>query len=179
MKNLEKINLKSRPIFLKDHTTFKIGGLCAHFYEPATWEELHPLWHVIQEEQIPYFILGAGSNILACDGEIKKVIISLSQWKSIRCEGALLSAGAGALTNDIAKKAQEEELSGFEFIYGLPATLGGALYMNARCFGGEISQSLREVRLLNEKGELEIYKGGNPADFAYKVSPFQKKIVLL
>lgn len=178
MQILEKINLKPKTIYLSDYTTFKVGGLCHYFYEPLSIKDLKELWGCILENDLDYFILGAGSNILASDGEIKKVIISLNQFKSIEVENTVIKAQSGVLINDLNQRSLEEGLSGFEFMNGLPATLGGAIFMNARCFGGEINQNLQEVEILNEKGEKEVYKK-DENDFSYKVSPFQKRKIII
>lgn len=178
MQILEKINLKPKTIYLKDYTTFKIGGVCHYYYEPTSIKELKELWDCVIKNKLDYFIIGAGSNILASDEEIKKIIISLSHFKEIEVENTLIKAQAGTMINDLNQRAFEESLSGFEFMNGLPATLGGALFMNARCFGGEISESLQRVEFLNEKGNLETYIK-NPKDFSYKISPFQKRKILI
>lgn len=178
MQILEKINLKPKTIYLKDYTTFKIGGLCRYFYEPTSTKELKELWDCIIKNKLDYFIIGAGSNILASDEEIQKIIISLSCFNEIEVENTLVRAQAGAMINDLNQKALEEGLSGFEFMNGLPATLGGALFMNARCFGGEINEALQSVDFLNEKGELETYIKDSK-DFSYKISPFQKRKILI
>lgn len=173
MKILENIKLKPHSVYLKSYTTFQIGGLCRYFYEPDSLESLLELWQIIHKESLPYFILGAGSNILAKDSEIKKIIISLSNFQNISFKKNILKAQAGSLINNICQVCLEKELSGMEFFYGLPASLGGALFMNARCFGDEISENLQKVKILNSKGNLEVYHY-KKEDFNYKISPFQK-----
>lgn len=137
------------------HTTFRIGGPARWFAVPGSEEELAGLIRLAQEKEIPWKILGNGSNLLVSDQGFSGLVISLEEnWNQIsRVEDGVLRAGGGALLSRIAAAALKESLTGMEFAAGIPGTLGGAVVMNAGAYGGEMKDILRRVRVMDARGE--------------------------
>ena len=139
------------------HTTFRIGGPAKLFLTPGSKEEIKEILKVCKEEEIPYFILGNGSNLLVSDKGYDGVVIQLYRtFGKVEVKGTTICAQAGALLSGIASAAREASLTGFEFAGGIPGTLGGAVVMNAGAYGGEMKDVLREVTVLTPDGEFLI-----------------------
>lgn len=148
----EKVRI-SEP--MNRHTTFRIGGPADYFLLPSTAEEVKKILEICKEKELPYFILGNGSNLLVSDEGYCGVIIQLYRnYGGITVEGTNIRAGAGALLSQIASAAKNASLTGFEFAGGIPGTLGGAVVMNAGAYGGEMKDVLKEVTVMTEQGEI-------------------------
>ncbi len=173
----KKINIKG-PVReqepLNSHTTFQTGGPADIYMEPEDTEELIRIVRALKELEIPCFILGGGANILVSDKGVRGVVISTSRLNRIGLTGEVLTLESGLDISLAALKAGRWGLAGLEFIYGMPGSVGGALWMNARCYGGEISRSLIWTEILNEKLERERIPF-RESDWDYKVSPFQNR----
>lgn len=140
---------------MKSHTTFRIGGPAEVFIMPKSVKQVQMTVKICQEEQIPYFILGNGSNLLVSDRGYRGVIIQMDRnMGEIQVEGTEIQAAAGALLSSIAVAARRESLTGFEFAGGIPGTLGGAVVMNAGAYGGEIKDVLKEVTVMDGDGKI-------------------------
>ena len=140
---------------MKSHTTFRIGGPAEVFIMPKSIKQVQMAVKICQEEQIPYFILGNGSNLLVSDRGYRGVIIKMDRnMGEIQVEGTEIQAAAGALLSSIAVAARRESLTGFEFAGGIPGTLGGAVVMNAGAYGGEIKDVLKEVTVMDGDGKI-------------------------
>ena len=140
---------------MKSHTTFRIGGPAEVFIMPKSIKQVQMAVEICQEEQIPYFILGNGSNLLVSDRGYRGVIIQMDRnMGEIQVEGTEIQAAAGALLSSIAVAARRESLTGFEFAGGIPGTLGGAVVMNAGAYGGEIKDVLKEVTVMDGDGKI-------------------------
>lgn len=136
---------------LKEHTSFKIGGPARLFVQPQNTEELILVLRLAKEGKIPYFVLGKGTNVLFEDEGFNGLIVELSLCNaSIEIAGTIVTAGAGAQLDDVCKRARDGALGGLEFAYGIPGSVGGAVYMNAGAYGGEMKQTLQEVSFLDE-----------------------------
>ena len=122
------------------HTTFKIGGNADLWVTIKSLEELKLILSVTKEFDTPCFVCGKGSNLLVSDKGIDGVVISLQGLDEIKIDGNALVCGAGASLRAVCLAAQKASLSGLEFAFGIPGTIGGALYMNAGAYGGEMSQ---------------------------------------
>lgn len=143
------------------HTTFRIGGPADYFAEPDTAEALAGLVTFCREKQVPYMVVGNGSNLLVGDRGYRGMIISLGKnWSEIRTEGTHIYAGAGAMLSAVARRAQQEALTGLEFAAGIPGTVGGAVFMNAGAYGSDMSAVLTEVTVLTADGTVKTV----PAD---------------
>ena len=160
---------------MKRHTTFRIGGPADYFLLPSSEEELSGILKICKNEELPYFILGNGSNLLVGDKGYRGVVIQIfKEMNEITCEGNVICAQAGALLSQVAAKALEQSLTGFEFAAGIPGTLGGACVMNAGAYGGEMKDVLKEVTVLTDEGEfLTIPK--EELELGYRTSVIAKK----
>ena len=112
---------------------------------------------ICKNEELPYFILGNGSNLLVSDEGYRGVIIQLYRnYGDITVKGNEIHATAGALLSQIAAAAKNASLTGFEFAGGIPGTLGGAVVMNAGAYGGEMKDVLKEVTVMTAAGEILV-----------------------
>lgn len=137
-------------------TTFRTGGAADWLVEPDTEERLAEVIRLCREHQVPWYILGNGSNLLVGDKGFHGVMIVLGKnWNQVQVTGQTIRAGAGALLYTAAKQALEASLTGLEFASGIPGTVGGAVVMNAGAYGGEICQVLKKVRVLTKDGLVE------------------------
>ncbi len=157
------------------HTSLKIGGEAAAYFEPVSAEELKSIVSACAEEGLRYFVLGKGSNVLFADGRLDLAVISTSGLSEIKTEGETITAGAGAALSKIASAALAASLTGFETLHGIPGSLGGAVYMNAGAYGGEIKDVCESVTVL-ENGEIREYAARDwDCDFSYRHSAFEEK----
>ena len=124
---------------LKDYTTFKIGGTAGVLVMPEDIESLIGLVKIIKENNIKYILLGGGSNVLISENYFDGVVIVTSGMNAVRRDGDNIYAECGAALNKTANFAKENSLTGLEFAYGIPGTAGGAVYMNAGAYGGQMS----------------------------------------
>ncbi len=140
---------------MSSHTTFRIGGPAEVFAMPENYEQIGAVLKLCDQEQLPYFVLGNGSNLLVSDSGYRGVIIQMDRNKEeIRLEGNEIHACAGALLSSIAVAARNASLTGFEFAGGIPGTLGGAVVMNAGAYGGELKDVLKEAVVMDREGKI-------------------------
>ena len=139
---------------MSGHTTFRIGGPADYFVMPSSAGEIKRIIALCLEQDVPYYIIGNGSNLLVADKGYRGVIIQIfKNMKDIQVEGENIRAQAGALLSKVAAAAYEAGLEGFEFASGIPGTLGGAVRMNAGAYGGEMKQVLKSAEVLTPEGE--------------------------
>lgn len=137
------------------HTTFRIGGPADYFVCPETVDEVQKVVRLCNEMDMPFYLLGNGSNLLVGDKGFRGVIVRLyKQMDKIEVSGTKIRAQAGALLVKVASEACRNGLTGLEFAGGIPGTLGGAVVMNAGAYGGEMKNVLKEVTVLTREGEL-------------------------
>lgn len=160
-----------------EHTSFKIGGPADIFVKPRSAEELCSIIKVVNRENVPCFALGKGSNLLVSDKGIEGVVISFSAMDKIEVKGNEITADAGASLMAVCIAAQKAGLSGLEFAYGIPASVGGALYMNAGAYGGEMSQAVKSAEYI-DCGELKTILKDDMA-LGYRKSIFKKGGMLI
>lgn len=154
---------------MKNHTTFRIGGNAEVFAQVAT-SEIADLIKLCKVNNVPYVILGNGSNVLVGDKGVKGVVISVgNRMSSIEIENDEVFAEAGALLSQVANMAATESLTGMEFAAGIPGSIGGAVLMNAGAYGGEIKDILVSVKLLTEEGEI-VERLAKDLDLSYRHS---------
>lgn len=140
---------------MSSHTTFRIGGPAEVFAMPENYEQIGAVLTLCDQEQLPYFVLGNGSNLLVSDSGYRGVIIQMDRnMEEIRLEGNEIHACAGALLSSIAVAARNASLTGFEFAGGIPGTLGGAVVMNAGAYGGELKDVLKEAVVMDREGKI-------------------------
>jgi UDP-N-acetylmuramate dehydrogenase len=176
---LKKINIKSRVLLdepMRRHTSFKIGGPADAYVRVRDEEELRRLFARVSEAGLPAFILGEGANILVSDRGIRGIVLDLGDLNACRLEpeAHTLIAGAGASMSAVCEQARDWGLSGLEFAYAMPGSVGGSIWMNARCYGSSVSDRLAYVDILDENADRRRYSAA-PEDFGYKRSPFQKR----
>ncbi|MBQ2726122.1 MAG: UDP-N-acetylmuramate dehydrogenase [Clostridia bacterium] len=131
------------------HTTFKIGGPAALFLTPDSTDSMTALCTMLKETGAKHFFLGNGSNVLFDDGGFDGAVISLAGLNSVSADGNMIRAEAGASVASVCKAAREASLTGLEFAFGIPGTVGGAVYMNAGAYGGETAFVLTESTYLD------------------------------
>ena len=159
---------------MKDHTTFRIGGPADCLILPASMEDVAFVFQCLKRHDIPFVILGNGSNVLVLDKGIRGVVIKFnSPISAIRKKKNTLTAGAGALLRDVSEFAAENNLSGMEFACGIPGSIGGAVFMNAGAYDGEMKNIVSAVRAISPKGEI-VQFAANELDFGYRHSIFQE-----
>lgn len=155
---------------MKNHTTFRIGGEAELYVIPETIEEVQCTVKAAKEHATPLFILGNGSNLLVGDQGIDGIVLQIyKNMNKITCKGNEITAQAGALLSSIAKEAQKQNLTGFEFAGGIPGTFGGAITMNAGAYGGEMIQVLKEATVLTKDGEILMLSAGD-LELGYRTS---------
>jgi len=149
----EKIEYsKNEPMRL--HTSFKIGGEADLFVNVGSVEQLRAVIVKANELKLPFFVIGKGSNLLVSDKGIEGVVISISSLDEITVKGNTLTAFSGASLASVCTVALENSLSGLEFAYGIPGSVGGALFMNAGAYGGEMSQVVKSATYVTTDGEI-------------------------
>lgn len=139
---------------MKNHTTFKIGGPADVLVTPRSFEQISDIIKLCKENNVPYYVIGNGSNLLVKDGGIRGVVIKLTELNKIKSEGENIIAECGAAIGDVSKAAIEASLTGIEFACGIPGSVGGALTMNAGAYNGEISNVLESALIIDNNGEI-------------------------
>ncbi len=141
---------------MKKHTTFRVGGPAKYYITPMDCEQIKQVLALCKQENMPYFILGNGSNLLVSDAGFEGVVIQIyKNMNQVQVNGEKITAQAGILLSQVAKKALENSLAGFEFASGIPGTLGGAVVMNAGAYGGELRDVLTSATVLTLDGEIK------------------------
>ena len=154
------------------HTTYRLGGKAEFFATPKTQKALIALLNIAIEYNLPYFILGNGSNLLVSDNGYKGLVISTKGLNNFRITDNFLTAECGANLNKVIFSLKDKGLSGLENLYGIPSTIGGAVVMNAGAFGYQIADFLRVVSVCKD-GKVKFYDKTD-CDFSYRNSIFQK-----
>jgi UDP-N-acetylmuramate dehydrogenase len=139
--------------------------------QPRTIEEVQQILKLCRKQNIPYYIIGNGSNLLVGDGGIRGVVIEFGkEFASIQCEnGRFLHVQAGCMLGKAASFALQNSLTGMEFAAGIPGTIGGAILMNAGAYGGEMKDIVKSVVLLTPDGE-RVTRSGAEMEFGYRKS---------
>ncbi len=158
---------------LARHTSFCIGGPADVFLTPHSYEELLLCLRVVRAQDLPFFLLGGGTNILVSDRGVRGVVIHTKGLSDIRITDTRLIAQTGSSVEDVCKTAATRSLTGLEFIYGMPGTIGGALWMNARCYDGSISDVFLQAKVITEDADVKTVHHV-AAEYGYKRSPFQQ-----
>lgn len=164
---------------LGPRTTWRIGGPARLFAQPRRLSELKKLLDILRSEELPWFFLGLGSNVLISDDGFPGVVIQpQSEFKDTRLEGNDIVVGPMARLFDVTVFAAHHSLSGLERLCGIPGSVGGGLYMNAGAYSSNISDKLEHLELLEPDGEIQILKRSE-IDFSYRIVPrLQKGIIL-
>ncbi|MDI3533836.1 MAG: UDP-N-acetylmuramate dehydrogenase [Thermosediminibacterales bacterium] len=164
---------------MKDHTSFRIGGPADILVIPKNLEELKHALNVCRRIELIPYVIGNGSNLLVLDKGIRGVVIKIaSNFSSIKIFDDKIRAHAGVLLAAISKKAMEANLSGMEFAGGIPGSLGGAIYMNAGAYGGEMKDVVEEVKVMDYSGNIKVLSK-KEMNFGYRHSRIQEEDFLI
>lgn len=164
---------------LKKYCTLKIGGKCYCVYKPNSIESLVKAYKFIITNKLEYYVIGNGSNLLISDEYHFKIFIYLKGLNTITLEENLLNVDAGVMGNVLSKRISELGLSGLEFLAGIPATIGGMIYMNAGSNNKSISDVLESITYIDELGKICKMTDIPLKGFGYRMSPFMKRKVII
>lgn len=161
---------------LGPYTTYRIGGVADYFAEPADAEDAANIIKYAIEHEIPYFVLGNGSNLLISDEGIRGLVINMiTGFSYMKLEDGVIITGSGVKLAKFVDFALQKGYVGVEMLSGIPATIGGALVMNAGAYGGETADHVIEITLIN-KGNLEVRSKGE-CEFTYRGSNLKGTLV--
>ena len=158
---------------LKQYTYTKVGGAADYLAFPRNQYELKRIVTFANAQEIPWMVLGNSSNIIVRDGGIEGFVIMFDHFHDIRVNGYVIEAEAGAKLIDVTHVARYHSLTGFEFACGIPGSIGGAVYMNAGAYGGEIAHILQSCKVLTPEGEIKTLTAEELA-FGYRHSKIQE-----
>lgn len=162
---------------LKRHESLKhlvytrMGGEADIWAAPATYDEIQRISTYAHDHNIPLTVLGNGSNVIIRDGGIRGIVLQTSDMTEMGIRDGLLYAQCGAKIIDASRYALVQELTGLEFACGIPGTVGGALYMNAGAYGGEVKDVLQSALVIDKDGQL-ITMQGDQLQWGYRKSIF-------
>ena len=172
--SLKQNNMKVlKDISLAKYTTFRTGGKAQNFIRPNSMAEFEKAIDKVSQSGECLYILGGGSNVLISDNDLKGFVILTDRLKKIKKSGQFIIAETGVSISKLCYYFFLHGIEGLEFAYGLPGTIGGAVFMNARCYGGEISDFIDHIQI-REKGKTFILDKQN-IGFGYKKSIFQNE----
>lgn len=179
-KIIKKENIKYNEE-MKNHITMKVGGPCDLMVLPESIDDIKNVIKYAKENDIKYYIIGNGSNLLVLDEGIRGIVIKITnKFGKIEVINDEIIAEAGAGIPKVAQVAKKNSLKGLEFACGIPGTVGGCVCMNAGAYGGEMVDIVKEVTYINEQGEIKTILGKD-MDFSYRHSIFSdnKDLVIL
>ena len=159
---------------MKEHISFKVGGKVDILLKPKNIEQISTSIKLCKSNNIPYYVIGNGSNLLVKDGGIRGVVIKLCELKEISVNDRNIKAYCGALLKDVSVIAMDNSLSGIEFACGIPGSIGGAVFMNAGAYDGEIKNVIIEAEVIDNDGDYKVLKG-NELEFGYRTSNIKRE----
>ena len=161
------------------HTSYGIGGPAGAYITPRDRDDLRRILHFADEQNIPVFFIGSGSNLLVADQGLNGIVITLiKSFNKLEIKGCHIYAETGVMLGHMVKHCIKQKLTGLETMVGVPGTLGGALMMNAGAFGSEISNCLKNVDVMTLTGEIKQYSVKD-IDFDYRHSSFKKDEIIM
>ncbi|MBN2897134.1 MAG: UDP-N-acetylmuramate dehydrogenase [Clostridia bacterium] len=165
---------------MQSHTYFKIGGPADLLVTPTSVGEVKAIIDLCRVHEIPYMVIGNGTNLLVSDKGIRGLVIKIAEgFDGCKVEGNTITASAGILLSNLAKVAMNHELGGFEFASGIPGTIGGAIVMNAGAYGGEMKDVVKSVTYIDEDGTLVTLPAEAMAfDYRKSIISGTKRVVL-
>ena len=140
---------------MKQNTSFKVGGTADVLLCPKEYSQLQETVRICNENNIPFIVLGNGSNILVRDGGIREVVIKLTSINFLEISQNKIKAGSGVSLKEVSDFALENSLTGFEFACGIPGSVGGAVFMNAGAYNGEIKNVITQAEVLDREGNIK------------------------
>lgn len=139
---------------MKEHINFEVGGPADILLIPSKVEQIIESIKICKENNIPYFVMGNGSNLLVKDGGIRGVVIKLTGLTNLEVNEEEIKADCGVMLKELSDKALENSLTGLEFACGIPGSVGGAVFMNAGAYNGEIKNVIKEAQVITSSGEI-------------------------
>lgn len=139
---------------LKNYTYTETGGPADFYVTPRDFDDVSTLLNYCHDNHIPVTYLGNGSNIIIRDGGIRGIVLNLLELTHLTLEEEVISVGSGRAIIEVSRFARDNSLSGLEFACGIPGSVGGAVYMNAGAYGGEVKDCLLEATVATEKGDI-------------------------
>lgn len=139
---------------MKEHINFEVGGPADILLIPSKVEQIIESIKICKENNIPYFVMGNGSNLLVKDGGIRGVVIKLTGLTNLEVNETEIKADCGVMLKELSDKALENSLTGLEFACGIPGSVGGAVFMNAGAYNGEIKNVIKEAQVITSSGEI-------------------------
>lgn len=139
---------------MKEHINFEVGGPADILLIPSKVEQIIESIKICKENNIPYFVMGNGSNLLVKDGGIRGVVIKLTALTNLEVNETEIKADCGVMLKELSDKALENSLTGLEFACGIPGSVGGAVFMNAGAYNGEIKNVIKEAQVITSSGEI-------------------------
>ena len=158
---------------MKNHNGFKTGGNADIFITLGDRELLCALVETANSLEIPLFVLGKGSNLLVSDNGIEGAVVSLAKMDEITIDGETVTAKAGTSLTALCVAVANQGLSGLEFAYGIPGSVGGALYMNAGAYGGEMADVVFDAQFVTQNGQVGTIEKGD-MNLGYRTSCFKQ-----
>lgn len=159
---------------MSEHIYFKVGGPVDILLTPNKIQQVQETINICKKNNIPFFVMGNGSNLLIKDGGIRGVVIKLCELNKIELTQNKIKAECGALLKDVSEKASNSSLTGFEFACGIPGSVGGAVFMNAGAYDGEISFVIEEAEVLDDNQEIKVLSK-EELELGYRQSVVMKK----
>ena len=156
------------------HTSFRAGGAAEWFAVPEQAEELKAVLAACKKADIPWYVIGNGSNLLVSDKGFPGVIISTAKFDRLEVDGTEITVGAGVMLSKLANTAYRAGLTGLEFAAGIPGTVGGACVMNAGAYGSEMKNVLKSVTVLTAEGNVETLPA-EELELGYRTSVIPKR----
>lgn len=165
---------------LCNHTTFRVGGKADAFLSVRNEEQLKKAIILCKEYEVPFLILGNGSNLLVSDAGYRGMVILVGKdMADILVDGNRITAAAGATLGSVSQTAAKNSLGGMEFASGIPGTIGGAVVMNAGAYDGEMKMVVEEVRVMSQEGDIFTLTN-EELDFSYRNSRVKReKLIVL
>lgn len=158
---------------MKNYVHFRVGGPADILLIPESKEQVIKTIEICREKNIPFYVIGNGSNLLVKDGGIKGVVIKLKELKNIKVENNIIEAECGAMLKDVSNEALKNSLTGLEFACGIPGTIGGAVFMNAGAYNGEVSNVIESAEIINNENEV-VTLSKEELDLGYRSSIIMK-----
>lgn len=163
---------------MSKHTNFKIGGPARYYYVANSSADLLNVVKLAEEQKIPWYVFGGGSNLLVSDKGFEGLMIQAAN-RAVTIEDDLVTCEAGAMTAFVARRAAEAGLSGFAWAVGVPGTIGGAIYGNAGCYGGEMKDTIVSVDAYRLSDGTRVTLSNEDCAFEYRGSGFKQARYLI
>ncbi len=164
---------------LNEYTNTKLGGKANIVFWPKTIQEIQKIINIINEYKIKFIILGNASNVIISDNDFEGIVIITTKLNKVEKKENTICVQTGAMIIDVAKYSQVNELSGLEWAAGIPGTIGGAAYMNAGAYGGQMEQVVDSIQVLMPSGDIKKFEK-HELKFGYRYNIIQdiKGIIL-